>query len=187
MRSGARVDVPGPTAATSVPVEPIATNAHDGIVVAIRNAARFGSSDAWPRDSAYLALSLQADRTAGLALGGGREAHVEHVELPLAPLACRFAHDIEPLPYLRFAGAIIDVAADIEKARVPPQYATVARFDPGSDYLFAPGSNRLFELRCAAIRERFPLLLATDCAAFFPSVRTEVLRARLTEVTTVEA
>lgn len=189
MKSGARSACPAtasPSSPAPAPLKAVGVGSHAAVVAALRNAGRFGSSDAWPRNSAYLALSLQAGRSAGLVLEGTREAHVEHVELPLAPLASRVAHDIEPLSYLRFAGAIIDVAPDIERARVAPQYATVARFDPGSDYLFAPGSNRLFELRCAAIRERFPLILATDCAAFFPSVRTEVLRARLIEVTSVE-
>lgn len=147
--------------------------------VVLRNAARFGASDVLPRDPIYSALSPYDELARELAWGNPPDAHVEEVELPLGPLAARIVHDVDAISYLRFGGAIIDAGSEIESCRVSAHYATAVRFEPTGNRLFAVGGRSLFDARCKSLADRFPLLLQTDVAVFFPSIRADVLDGAL--------
>ena len=60
----------------------------------------------------YRILSPYANEVAALVWSQAGNAYVEHVELPLGLLTGRTAHDLDPVSYLRFGGAIFDAGSD---------------------------------------------------------------------------
>lgn len=148
------------------------------------NAAEKGDSDVLPWMAEFRVLRGFSRELAEVAWAQEHPCTVETIQAPLSALTVRNVHLLDPISFLRFGGSAVALADQIEASRVPMNIATAVRWAPNRSRarIILPGSFDRWADGGMRIEQQFAYILELDLAAFFPSIRPEVLQRFLTRL-----
>lgn len=94
------------------------------------NAAEKGDSDVLPWCAEFRILRAFAEELSQAAWADDCTRAIETVQAPLSKLTSRNVHLLHPISFLRFGGAVLALADQVEAQRVPATVATAVRWAP---------------------------------------------------------